>query len=229
MKDAKSEIDWKIGNYQVYSVQSGRWRQNSYIIQHCPSSELLLVDPGGEEDQLIEIIKNVGGNLRLILLTHGHYDHVGALNKICKQFSLPFFIHSGDKRLLKQAQLYGVSFEKRDIQVPKDHRFLETEKLRWKGDPIQFLHTPGHTHGGVCLYWEGIAFTGDTLLHQKVVRADLPGADSELLAESITSLLQVLPQDTLIFPGHGRPWAVNDARHWWKENSNNPPEYIEGN
>ena len=99
-----------VGDYQIETIKSGRWKQNGYLIQHLPSSDLLLIDPGGEENQILKAIENTGGNLRLILLTHAHYDHVGALKPICDQFDMPFFMHAADRRLLRQAPLYGASF-----------------------------------------------------------------------------------------------------------------------
>ena len=138
-------------------------------------------------------------------------------------------MHEADRRILRQAPLYGVSFEKIEIQVPENYRFLASEDLKWKGDPIQFLHTPGHTPGGVCYYWKGIAFTGDVLLHKQTITTNLPGANQEELKISITQLLELLPEDTLIFPGHGSPWFVKDARVWWEKNSDNPPVYLEEN
>ena len=218
-----------VGDYKIFTIKSGRWKQNCYLTQHLPSSELLLLDPGGEENQILRAIDKSGGNLSLILLTHAHYDHVGALKPICDKFNRPFFMHEADRRILRQAPLYGVSFEKIEIQVPENYRFLASEDLKWKGDPIQFLHTPGHTPGGVCYYWKGIAFTGDVLLHKQTITTNLPGANQEELKISITQLLELLPEDTLIFPGHGSPWFVKDARVWWEKNSDNPPVYLEEN
>ena len=216
-----------VGDYQIDTIKSGRWKQNCYLIQHLPSSHLLLIDPGGEENQIVKAIENTGRDLSLILLTHAHFDHVGALKPICDQFDLPFFMHEADRRLLRQAPLYGASFEKIEIQVPDNQRFLSGDEIEWKGTHIKFFHAPGHTPGGVCYYWHGIAFTGDVLLHKQTVRTDLPGADSEVLNNTITQLLELLPKDTLMFPGHGSPWFVRDARKWWESHSESPPEFEE--
>jgi hydroxyacylglutathione hydrolase len=217
----------EVGDYQIQTITSGRWRQNGYIVHHLPSSQLLLIDPGGGENMLLEGIQQKGTNLSHILLTHAHYDHVGALKAVCSYFDLPFILHRADYRLLRQAPLYGISFEKREIQIPSHHQFLDSVTLEWHGDSIQVFHTPGHTHGSVCYHCGNIAFTGDTILHEMVVRTDLPGSDLDILSASITYLLEELHAETWLFPGHGDPWQVKEARVWWEQHCHNPPEYME--
>lgn len=92
---------------------------------------------------------------------------------------------------------------------------------------IRFVHTPGHTTGSVCYYWDGMAFSGDILLFEKTGRTDLPGSSPAQLAGSITKLLGVLPDRTMLFPGHGRPWPLDLARAWWKKKQTNPNKYKE--
>ena len=121
---------------------------------------------------------------------------------------------------------YGISFENREIQIPSRHQFLDSVTLEWHGDSIQVFHTPGHTHGSVCYHWGNIAFTGDTILHEMVVRTDLPGSDLDILSASITYLLEELPAETWLFPGHGDPWQVKEARVWWEQHCHDPPEYM---
>jgi len=216
----------EVGDYQIQTIPSGRWRQNGYIIHHIPSSHLLLIDPGGEEKTVLEGIQQKGGNLSNIILTHAHYDHVGALNAVCSDLDLPFILHRADYRLLRQAPLYGISFEKREIQIPHHHNFLDDVTLEWLGEPIQVFYTPGHTKGSVCYHCGNIAFTGDTILHEMVVRTDLPGSNLEVLSASITDLLEELPAETWLFPGHGNPWQVKEARVWWEQHCHDPPEYM---
>jgi hydroxyacylglutathione hydrolase len=218
-----------IGDYQVGTIKSGRWQEQCYLIRHLVSDSLLLIDPGGEEKRIISAIEQEGGNLSLILLTHGHYDHVGALKPICVRFGLPFFIHPADYKLLRQAPLYGISIEKRNIAIPRNYRFLENETLEWANDDINIIQTPGHTPGGVCFHWKNIAFTGDTLLYKLVVRIGLPGSNAKVMANSINLILDGLPKDTLMFPGHGKPWLVSDASDWWRKNSELPPIFVEEN
>jgi hydroxyacylglutathione hydrolase len=209
-----------IGEYQIGTIKSGRWKEQCYLIRHLASDSLLLIDPGGKEKRIIDAVEKEGGNLLLILLTHGHYDHVGALKPICDHFGLPFYIHSADFKLLRQAPLYGISYEKRNIIIPRNHCFLDNEILELAGNRINIIHTPGHTPGGVCFQLKGIVFTGDTLLYKMIVPVDLPGSNAKLLASSISRILHDLPKDILMFPGHGKPWLVSEAIDWWEENLN---------
>jgi hydroxyacylglutathione hydrolase len=214
-------------DYRILRFKTGRWRENTYLVHHVPSANILLVDPGGEEDKIIETIKTEQGKLVLIILTHAHHDHVGAVKRLCDDYNLPFYLHSNELKILKRVPLYAMTFENRVMESPKNYRFLDQEKMVWGGDLIQYMHTPGHTTGGVCYFWKGIAFTGDTLLPKQVGRTDLPGAKPEVLQNSITNLLEILPENTLLFPGHGDPWTVTEARVWWELHSKNPKEYKE--
>jgi hydroxyacylglutathione hydrolase len=212
-------------DYQVETIKTGRWKENSYVVQHVASREIALIDPGNDADAIFESIEHMDGIPKLVLLTHAHFDHVGALDAVCTRYGLPFYIHSGDHRLLQRATLYAMSFERQVVTIPEGYQPLETSTPAWSGDPVEFIHTPGHTDGGVCYYWDGICFSGDTLLNKLVGRSDLPGSSGEGLKKSVGKLLDSLPPDTLLFPGHGGTWTVADARSWWKNHSEAPPQY----
>lgn len=215
----------EVGSYRIDTIKTGRWRQNAYIIQHSPSRDILLIDPGGEEELILGLLDAKGLSPRFVLLTHGHFDHVGALEAVCQHYDLPFYIHSEDYRLLQRATLYAMSFDRRTVAIPKGYAALEDARLEWSGDPVNFIHTPGHTNGGVCYHWGGLCFTGDTLLNKLVGRTDLPGSDDKGLVQSVDRVLDAVSPETLLFPGHGGPWPVSKARAWWKQNRDNPPEY----
>jgi hydroxyacylglutathione hydrolase len=222
---ARPQQTTEVGPYRIDTVKTGRWRQNAYIIQHSPSHEIILIDPGDEEETILEKLDAQGQTPRFVLLTHGHFDHVGALEAVCQRYGLPFYLHSKDYRLLQHAALYAMSFDKRTVAIPESYTALEDARLEWSAGPVNFIHTPGHTNGGVCYHWEGLCFTGDTLLNKLVGRTDLPGSDGKGLRQSIDRMLECLPAETMLFPGHGGPWPVSKARAWWKQNRDNPPEY----
>lgn len=215
----------EVGAYRIDTIKSGRWRQNAYVVQHSPSDEIIVIDPGGEEKIILELLD--AGRLppRFVLLTHGHFDHVGALAAVCRRHDLPFYLHSKDLRLLQRATLLAMSFERRTVDIPDGYVALEDAGPEWAAGPVNFIHTPGHTDGSVCYHWAGLCFTGDTLFHKLVGRTDLPGSDGKGLRRSIDRMLAGLPADTVLFPGHGRPWRVAEARDWWQKNRDNPPEY----
>jgi len=215
----------EIGDYRIASVKTGRWRENCYVVQHRPSGEALIIDPGEEADRIVATVRAYDAAPRFILLTHAHYDHVGALDGVCREFGLPFHIHSNDLPLLRRATLYAMSFERRVVTVPKTHVAVEGADLTWGGDPIEVTHTPGHTDGGVCYRVGGLCFTGDTLMKRLVGRTDLPGSSGGGLVASVSELLDGLTPETTLFGGHGGPWTVAEARDWWAANRDDPPEY----
>ncbi len=214
----------EIGDSRVINVKTGRWRQNTYIVQHTPSGEVLVVDPGEESPAVMEAIDDAG-RPSLILLTHAHYDHVGGLAAVCDKFDLGFYMHSGDAKLLRRAPLYAMSFDRRVVTVPAGHVAVEDNPLSWAGAAIRVIHTPGHTEGGVCYDMGGMCFTGDTLMCRLVGRSDLPGSSGKGLRRSIDALLEALAPATLLFGGHGRPWSVSDARDWWRKNRDAAPAF----
>ena len=125
-------------------------------------------------------------------------------------------LHAADRALLERAPLYALSFEKRQVEVPR-----AVETLRGSGDvplrafPIQALLLPGHTPGSVGLRCGPLFFSGDTLLRAKRGRTDLPGGDAAIIDESIQALIDSTDGLSAIFPGHGHPWSAEEARAWW--------------
>ncbi len=225
MNVARRDPGFEVGDLLITAVKNGRWRENAYVVFHKPSREAVLIDPGGDANRLTGLINELGGEPKFILLTHAHFDHVGALDAMCRAYGLPFHLHRGDFRLLRRATLYAMSFDRTVVTVPETHVFLDEAKLSGGMGQIGFIHTPGHTDGGVCYHWDGVCFTGDTLMKRLVGRTDLPGSSGEGLAQSISRLLETLPPDTLMFPGHGGPWTVAEACDWWAGHKDAPPEY----
>jgi glyoxylase-like metal-dependent hydrolase (beta-lactamase superfamily II) len=214
-----------IGAYKVITIPTGAWRQNCYLIKHMQNEELVLIDPGSDADDILEKINKEGAKLKLVLLTHAHHDHVGAVKSICEKFNIHFYVHKDDVKLLKRAPNYAFIFERKHLEISKNYQLLEENSMEWGEDVINIDHFPGHTPGGVCYSFGNMAFTGDTLLNEYIGRTDLPGSDPFILKISVDRMLNSLSGDTLLFPGHGRPWTVNDAKSWWRSQKLSPTEY----
>jgi glyoxylase-like metal-dependent hydrolase (beta-lactamase superfamily II) len=177
-----------------------------------------LVDPGNAAARILEILLASGGQLRHVLLTHAHHDHVAAAAAVCRHFGLIPELHTADRRILRHAPLYALRFSGLKIEIPERCRTYEGEPEFEFGERcITTIHTPGHTPGSVCYLIDGFVFTGDTLFYKRHGRTDLPGGNRDLLGQSVARLLDVVSPDSLLLPGHGGTWEASQARDWWRE------------
>jgi len=206
-----------IGDYRVIAIVSeNSWKENCYVICHLPSGEQVLIDPGGSSDLIIQTVIDTGNNLQHVLLTHSHHDHIGAAAVVCRHFNLACELHEGDVRLLRHAPMYSLRFDGKNIEKPESIlAYNGQSSLRLGSLPIGIIHSPGHTQGSVCYSLGSLVFTGDTLLYNSTGRTDLPGGDARLLPVSVSRLLEQLPPDAVLFPGHGCSWTLAEARVWW--------------
>lgn len=183
---------------------------NCYIVSDENTKEAFIIDPGAEPDRIIEKVKEIGVSVKAILLTHGHFDHISAVNELKREFSVDVYVGQEDADLMADMELnvsymFGMPYAARADKILRDGDMLEIA-----GFSIKVLFTPGHTKGGVCYYFEkeNVAFSGDTLFQQSVGRTDFPTGSARVLSESIKNKLMVLPEDLQLFPGHGDSTTV---------------------
>jgi glyoxylase-like metal-dependent hydrolase (beta-lactamase superfamily II) len=166
-------------------------------------SDCYVVDPGFERDRLRREISSRGLRVVGTLLTHAHMDHFGAADA----FDAPVFLHEADVALLCDPEGNGFAFF--GLPMPFDPRSLklrfvaEGDALPLGAESIRVMHAPGHTPGGVCYAFRGELCSGDTLFRQAVGRWDFPGGDEEALRASVLRLIDTLPPETKVYPGHG--------------------------
>jgi glyoxylase-like metal-dependent hydrolase (beta-lactamase superfamily II) len=182
---------------------------NCYLLGCRDTREAAIIDPGGDSELIIDKVAERQAIVKMILLTHGHFDHIGALDKIRKEYRCPVLIHSADANALTNPMINLSALTGNGIVSS------EAEQLLKDGDRIQLgkltlevLHTPGHTRGGVCFKYDGLLFCGDTLFNSGIGRTDLPGGNITQLEQSIREKLFALPDDTLVLPGHGEPTSI---------------------
>lgn len=183
-----------------------------------PSGEALLIDPGANA---AEIVAHVSGNALkpvAVLNTHGHYDHVGAVAELKALYGIPFYLHSKDEKLVKQVNLYRKVFDGEGfVTIPVVDYYWDNLAPPVTIGPfvVSYVHTPGHTPGGVCIQLGANLFTGDTLFRSRIGRIDLPGGNKALMRSSLEALCTLDP-NLVIYPGHGKPSRLGD------EVENNP-------
>lgn len=182
----------------------GPLQVNCYIVACESSKEAVVIDPGEEGERILARIAARGLQLKMIINTHGHFDHVGANYLLVEKSGAELLIHSADAVLLPRAKEHGRKYGL-DVQVsPSPTRLLHgNEKLSVGTLAIQVIATPGHTPGGISLLIGEHLFSGDTLFADSVGRTDLPGGDHKTLVSSIRQGLFILPDATLVHPGHG--------------------------
>jgi glyoxylase-like metal-dependent hydrolase (beta-lactamase superfamily II) len=198
-------------------VTSPPWYENCYIVKHKQSGDMVVVDPGGDADRILDTIASLGGTTKAIWLTHGHPDHLGAARTLEDKLDIQTVAHTDEAPVIARASDLNKSFTGETQDGPARLSYFEGEpSLELGGEAIRVIHTPGHTPGGVCFDFGAFALTGDTLFRHGVGRTDLPGGSEQRLWESIPRFLGLLADDTILFSGHGPEWQAGEARRWWR-------------
>jgi len=187
---------------------------NCYIVEDKKTKETMVIDPGGEPEKIIEMLDSLGINeLKYIYLTHCHGDHFGGILELKNQKGGKILIHRDDAEGLYKPEIsltYYIGMD--DIKLEADSRVDEGDIIHLGDLEFKVIHTPGHTQGGTCLYCakEGMLFSGDTLFKGTWGRTDLPTSNFEAIINSITNKLAVLPDETIVYPGHGNSTRIRE-------------------
>ena len=201
----------KINHYVVGPVQT-----NCYFAINEETKELIIIDPGDAAKQLSERIRKEGCKPVAILLTHGHFDHASAAEELAKEFGISIYIYEDDKETLEDPEA-NVSYMMGESKVFHADVFLKDEQeLDLAGFHIRVLHTPGHTKGSCCYYLkdEGVLFSGDTVFYGSVGRTDFPGGSTAEIVRSLHKLVDSLPEETEVFPGHDASTTIGYEKRY---------------
>lgn len=186
------------------SLPTGPLQVNCYIIGCERTRKAAVVDPGGDAEQILRLLHYHDLRLQLVINTHGHFDHVGGNRRLLEATGAELLIHRDDTALLTRAAAQAANFGlSAEISPAPQRELVGGERLRLGELAMEVLHTPGHTPGGICLYLEDQVIVGDTLFAGSIGRTDLPGGDHQTLINSIREKLLVLPDATVVHPGHG--------------------------
>lgn len=197
---------------EIVNITSGFTYANSYLIIDTDTNEAALVDPGSDAHGLIFAIDKHGVNVKSILLTHGHFDHILALDEIKEYTKAKVYIHTLDNICLKNVNFSLMS------HIGRDNTFDDADVMLEDGDEIKVgnttvtvMHTPGHTAGSVAYITSAGIITGDTLFCESIGRTDFPGGDYDTIEESIHRLYAI-EGDAKIYPGHGSATTLSHER-----------------
>lgn len=201
---------------RVLGLTVGPMQENAYVAADEASGACAVIDPGAEADRLLGAVRRAGGpdaRVVAILLTHAHLDHVGAVAELRAATGAPVHLHPADLPLYRaapeQARAYGWSFP---APPEPDHALSDGAEIRVGGALLRVRHAPGHAPGHVVLVGPGLAFVGDCVFAGSIGRTDLPGGDGPTLLRSITRTILSLPEETVLYPGHGPATTVARER-----------------
>ena len=200
----------------VYTLQVGMVQTNCYIVGCAETREAVIIDPGDDADRILALVEEHALTVRYVLNTHCHFDHIGANAEVIAATGALLALHPAEIPVLSAqglAPLFGVNGN--DSPLP-DLQLDDGDELAVGSLRFQVLLTPGHSQGGVAFYLaeQGAVFVGDALFAGGVGRTDLPGGDWDTLETSIRDVLFQLPDETVVYPGHGPTTTIGrEARH----------------
>lgn len=188
---------------------------NCYIVQDEKSKETMVIDPAGDVDKIIEMLDILQAKLKYIYLTHCHGDHIGGVCELKEKYGGKIVAHRVAAENLKDPNInltiyIGIG----GLTVETDARVDDNDLLHLGELEFRVIHTPGHTSGGSCLYCEqeNLLFSGDTLFRGTWGRTDVPTGDFEAVIKSITKKLMILPDETIVYPGHGKSTMIREEK-----------------
>lgn len=197
----------------IWQFCAGEFPSNSYFWRDVTTGDLILIDTGLDADALFDALTNIGGRLKGIVCTHGHFDHIGSAALFQDRFGVDVFMHMRDERIAKAANFLLMAFKLSSrVKMPRFVHFEGASGMFLLDDvPVRYRHVPGHTPGSCFIQIDNACFTGDSLYASGIGLSKTPGEDPELLKKSLTDVLNELPRDVLICPGHGRTSSLGDV------------------
>lgn len=206
-----------MSDLRIKTCVLGQVSTNCYLVYNEQSKQAVVIDPADNSSYINEMCGKLGITLEAILLTHGHFDHILAAGELAAEHQLKIYAGAGEQALLLDpaSNLSGgwgspALSIKADV-LADDNAVLDLIGWQWR-----VIHTPGHTAGSVCYYIEaeGVLFSGDTLFEESLGRTDLPTGDGSTIVTSILKRLLVLPDDTMVYPGHGNPTVIAHEKQY---------------
>jgi len=197
----------------IKKLEVGPIMANCFILGCESTKEAVVIDPGDDADRILMELAKAELRVKMLINTHGHFDHVGANKQMKEATGADIAIHPEDEPMLEElsrsAMMFGLSAEN---SPPADRVLNQDDEISFGDITLKVIHTPGHSRGGICLYTKGHLFAGDTLFAGSIGRTDLPGGDYDTLISSIKEKLLMLDDDTIVYTGHGPETTIGKEK-----------------
>ena len=190
-------------------------KTNCYIVQDEKSKETMIIDAAGDVDEIAEMLDILQAKLKYIYLTHCHGDHIGGVQELKERYGGKVVAHRLAAENLKDPDINLTTYiQNKGLVIETDARVDDDDLLHLGELEFRVIHTPGHTSGGSCLYCEKeqLLFSGDTLFRGTWGRTDVPTGNFEAIIKSITKKLMILPDETIVYPGHGKSTMIREEK-----------------
>ena len=202
--------------FNIRSLTVGIVATNCYLVWNKATREGVLIDPGDEAERICSAIAEERVNLKAILLTHGHFDHILVAEELKEKYDVPLYASEEEKEMLGSSR-WNLSGREEGIEITDYIPLEDGESIELLGKEWKVISTPGHTKGSVCYFVPGdipYLFSGDTLFYESYGRTDLYGGSEEAIKKSIKEKLFTLPDETLVYPGHEEATTIANEKQY---------------
>lgn len=205
-----------MGKLELQQCILGPVYTNCYFIKNKETGEMLIIDPADAPKKIFQKVEDMNGKPVAILLTHGHFDHIMAVEAVKEQYHIPVYACRQEEEMLWEPSVNMTDRMRKPCSIVPDVFLDDLQVFEAAGFSVQMLHTPGHTKGSCCYYFkdEGVLFSGDTLFCGSVGRTDFPGGSASQIRESLHKLLGALPDDTDVYPGHDTSTTIGYEKRY---------------
>ncbi len=209
LRDMQRLKSFNFGKLELFRLVTGPVQENCYLLRH-DSGAAILVDPGEDAADILELVKKTNSSVIAILLTHAHFDHVGAVQATREALNVDVWLHPEARGQYDQSHLAAQRWNMPFTQPEAPDEELQSGTWKLGELELEVLFTPGHAQGHVSLYSKpgGFVLSGDALFKSGIGRTDLPGSDHNTLISSIRTQLFTLPGETTVFSGHGEETTI---------------------
>lgn len=191
----------------------GSYYANCYIVGSDSTKEAAIIDPGADFNRIDKRIIELGLKPKIIILTHAHGDHIGAVTDFVNKYGTKVYIHKEDAEMLRDgSKNFTKALTGKSISIIADVELKDNDEIKLGDLNFEIIHTPGHTRGGICIKVGNIMMTGDTLFNKSIGRTDFPGGSFDEIINSIKEKIFKYNDDTIIYPGHNSPSTIKSEK-----------------